>query len=40
MKSNPEIIVDHSVSIQDSAYDLFGDMLLEKETKEICEEIE
>ena len=40
MKSNPEIIMDHSVSIQDSAYDLFGDMLLEKETKEICEEIE
>lgn len=39
MKSNPEKI-KHSVSIQDSAYDLFGDMLLEKETKEICEEIE
>lgn len=40
MKSNAEIRMDHSVSIQDSAYDLFGDMLLEKETKEICEEIE
>lgn len=39
MKSNPEKM-KHSVSIQDSAYDLFGDMLLEKETKEICEEIE
>ena len=39
MKSNPEK-KEHSVSIQDSAYDLFGDMLLEKETKEICEEIE
>lgn len=38
-KSNPEK-KEHSVSIQDSAYDLFGDMLLEKETKEICEEIE
>ena len=39
VKSNPEKM-EHSVSIQDSAYDLFGDMLLEKETKEICEEIE
>ena len=38
-KSNPEKM-EHSVSIQDSAYDLFGDMLLKKETKEICEEIE
>lgn len=38
-KSNPEK-KEHSVSIQDSAYDLFGDMLLKKETKEICEEIE
>ena len=38
-QSNPEKM-KHSVSIQDSAYDLFGDMLLEKETKEICEEIE
>ena len=40
MKSNPEKAIDHSVSIQDAAYNLFGDMLLEKETKEICEEIE
>lgn len=40
MKSNPEISMNHSVSIQESAYDLFGDMLLEKEVKEICEEIE
>lgn len=40
MKSNPDISMNHSVSIQESAYDLFGDMLLEKETKEICEEIE
>lgn len=40
MKSNSEIRMDHSTSLQDSAYDLFGDMLLEKETKEICEEIE
>ena len=39
MKYNPEKM-EHSVSIQDSAYDLFGDMLLKKETKEICEEIE
>ena len=39
MKSNPEKM-KHSVSIQESAYDLFGDMLLEKEVKEICEEIE
>lgn len=38
-KSNP-VKMEHSVSIQDSAYDLFGDMLLKKETKEICEEIE
>lgn len=38
-KSNPEKM-EHSVSIQDSAYDLFGDMLLKKEAKEICEEIE
>ena len=38
-QSNPEKM-KHSVSIQDSAYDLFGDMLLEKEVKEICEEIE
>ena len=38
-QSNPEKM-KHSVSIQDSAYDLFGDMLLEKETKEISEEIE
>lgn len=40
MKSNPDISMNHSVSIQESAYDLFGDMLLEKEVKEICEEIE
>lgn len=40
LKSNPEKAIDHSVSIQDAAYNLFGDMLLEKETKEICEEIE
>lgn len=40
MKSNPEISMNHSVSIQESAYDLFGDMLLEKEVKEICKEIE
>ena len=40
MKSNPENTMNHSVSIQDSAYNLYGDMLLEKKTKEIREEIE
>lgn len=40
MKSNPEKVIDHSDPIQDAAYNLFGDMLLEKEIKEIHEEIE
>ena len=40
MKYNPENILNNTGSIQDSAYNLYGDMLLEKKTKEICEEIE
>jgi len=32
--------LNNTISIQDSAYNLYGDMLLEKEAKEICEEIE
>lgn len=40
MKYNPENTLNNTISIQDSAYNLYGDMLLEKEAKEICEEIE